>query len=132
MERRRNERVTAIHTINPVTDTMYDLSSSGMCVVTNHGKEFGPVVYIKLNDMILKAKVVHIQNTDSAYRLGLQFWDILPNMQCRIESIVENFSKGKTVGFRIIDEQIIRKALKSRTTVVEEKKENETIFEDSL
>jgi c-di-GMP-binding flagellar brake protein YcgR len=58
---------------------------------------------MKINDLVIKARVVYCQERSDGYRLGLHFVDVSDEQQKKLDDRVEKFSRGVAIACAIID-----------------------------
>ena len=104
MLERKSERIESISADGRGEMPLYDLSKTGVSCYHSEPKAKNSYVMVKINDILLRAKVIYCQKREKDYRLGLQFWNILPEWQVKINDLVEKYSKGVPVRCKIIDE----------------------------
>jgi len=104
MLERKSERIESI-TPDGSADTMpYDLSKTGVSCFHTEPRDKNSFVVVKINDLLLRAKVIYCQKRDKDCRLGLQFWNILPERQTKLNELVEKYSRGVPVTCQIIED----------------------------
>ena len=105
MLERKSERIESITPHGSGEMPIYDLSKTGISCFHAEAKTKNSFVVVKINDLLLRAKVIYCQKRDKDYRLGLQFWNILPERQVKLNELVEKYSKGVPVSCKIIEEK---------------------------
>jgi len=105
MLERKSERIESISPFGSGEMSLYDLSKTGMSCFHPEPKEKNSFVVVKINDLLLRAKVIYCQKREKDYRLGLQFWNILPERQVKLNDLVEKYSKGVPVTCKIIEDK---------------------------
>lgn len=104
MIERKNDRVELITPTDSKETSLFDLSSSGIGCFYGKAKEKGSYVKVKINDLSFRAKVAYCIKRKDNYRLGLQFWNILPERQKSLTDMVEKYSRGIPLSCEIIEE----------------------------
>lgn len=104
MLERKSERIESISDDGTERKTIYDLSKTGVSCFYSKQKGKNSFVVIKINDLLLRAKVIYCQKREKDYRLGLQFWNVLPERQVKLNDLVDKYSKGVPVHCSIIEE----------------------------
>ncbi len=103
MLERMNERIEYIHTDGTSEESLFDLSTTGVsCLFRKHLVE-NTFVSVKINDLVLKARVAYCRERKDGFRLGLQFVDVSGEKQKKINDSVEKFSRGVTLTCAIVD-----------------------------
>lgn len=110
MLERKSERIEFITPGGSEQMPIYDLSKTGVSCYHSNPKGKNSFVIVKINDLLLRAKVIYCQQHENEYRLGLQFWNILPERQLKLNEIVEKYSKGVPVKCSVIEEKHAEKA----------------------
>lgn len=115
MLERKSERIESISSNGLGEKPLYDLSKTGLSCFYSEAKAKNSFVVVKINDLLLRAKVIYCQKREKDYRLGLQFWNILTERQVKLNELVEKYSKGVPVRCEIIEEknQVSREDTKS-------------------
>ena len=104
MLERKSERIESITSGSTGTMAIYDLSKTGISCFYAKPKEKNCFVVIKINDLLLRAKVIYCQQRKSDFRLGLQFWNILPERQLKLNEIVDKYSKGVPISCSLLED----------------------------
>jgi hypothetical protein len=104
MLERKSDRIEMITPSGAKVTPLYDLSKTGVSCLHSEPKVKNNFVMVKINDIVLKAKVVYCQKREKDYRLGLQFWNVLPERQEKLNTIVESYSRGVPVSCSIVEE----------------------------
>jgi hypothetical protein len=83
----------------------FDLSKTGVCC--HHDKAFdkGAQIMVKINDLMLSAKVAYCTARTDGFRIGMQFV-VPPEKQKIIEETVERYSRGVPVSVAIVGQSI--------------------------
>ncbi len=102
MLERKSERIELISPNETDEKPLYDLSKTGVCCYYSQPKEKNSFVTIKINELILRAKVIYCQKCKNNFRLGLQFWNVAPERQMKLNELVEKYSKGVPIFCKII------------------------------
>lgn len=110
MFERKSERIGFITPGGSEQMPVYDLSKTGVSCYHSKSREKNSFVIVKINDLLLRAKVIYCQQHENEYRLGLQFWNILPERQLKLNEIVEKYSKGVPIKCTVIEEKHAGKA----------------------
>lgn len=105
MLERKSERIESISPNGLGEKPLYDLSKTGLSCFHSEAKAKNSYVVVKINDILLRAKVIYCQKRERDYRLGLQFWNILPERQVKLNELVEKYSKGVPVSCKIIEDK---------------------------
>lgn len=103
MLERKNERIEFISPNDTEEMSFFDLSESGVGCYHSKSIEKNSFILVKINDLSLRAKVVYCTKRKNDYRVGLQFWNILPERQDKLNKIVNQYSKGVPVSCQIVD-----------------------------
>lgn len=104
MLERKSDRIEMITPSGAKQTPLYDLSKTGVSCLHSEPKVKNNFVMVKINDLVLKAKVVYCQKRKDDYRLGLQFWNVLPERQEKLNRIVESYSRGVPASCSIVEE----------------------------
>jgi hypothetical protein len=104
-QERKSERVEFIAVDQARTNQIYDLSRTGVSCFHTEAKEKNSFVVVKINNLLLRAKVIYCQKRESDYRLGLQFWNILPERQAALNEMVDGYSRGVPIACSLVDEK---------------------------
>ncbi len=104
MLERKCERIELINSFGAEELSLYDLSKTGICCYHSEPKLKNTIVEIRINNLKLPAKIIYCQKRRNGYRLGLQFLKILPNIQEKLNTIVDNYSRGIPVTCNIIED----------------------------
>lgn len=104
MMERKNERIESLNPIGAEDLILHDLSSTGVSCLHTVEKQPNSVVTVKINDLVLEAKVVYCQKRKEDVRLGLNFINVSPENQKKLNDIVEKFSKGIPVSCSVIED----------------------------
>lgn len=102
---RKSERIELISLDGTEVMPLYDLSKTGVSCFHSESKEKNSFVVVKINDLLLRAKVAYCQKREKDYRLGLQFWNVLPERQVKLNNLVEMYSKGVPVSCIIVGDE---------------------------
>ncbi len=105
MFERKSERVEFLKSDGDKQTPIYDLSKTGVSCFVLDPKEKNSFVVVKINDLLLRAKVIYCQKREKDYRLGLQFWNILPERQIKLNDLVEKYSKGVPINCTIVEDK---------------------------
>jgi hypothetical protein len=100
-QERKSERVEHIAAAGEEEQTIFDLSATGASIFNDASIDEKTVVMLKINDLIVKAKVVYCTDRKEGYRLGLQFWNNDRETRDKLNTIVENYSRGVPVTGKI-------------------------------
>jgi hypothetical protein len=103
MKDRISERIEYINTGESDTGSLFDLSATGACCHGIKRIEKDTIVSIKINELLLKAKVVYCQERRDGFRIGLQFLNVTAELQKAINDCVTSFSRGVAVTCGIIE-----------------------------
>ncbi len=109
MLERKSERIEFIAPGGSEQTAVYDLSKTGVSFFHAKPKEKNSFVIVKINELLLRAKVIYCQQRENDYRLGLQFWNILPERQLKLNEIVDRYSKGVPIKCALVEEKEIKK-----------------------
>jgi len=104
MLERKSERIESITPDGSQDTTPCDLSKTGISCFHTEPRDKSSFVVVKINDLLLRAKVIYCQKREKDYRLGLQFWNILPERQAKLNELVENYSRGVPITCEIIQD----------------------------
>ncbi len=105
MFERKSERVEFLASDSVKQMPIYDLSKTGVSCYYSEIKEKNSFVVVKINDLLLRAKVIYCKKREKDYRLGLQFWNILPERQIKLNELVEKYSKGVPINCTIVEDK---------------------------
>lgn len=105
MFERKSERVEFLTSDGVKQMPIYDLSKTGVSCFYSESKEKNSFVVVKINDLLLRAKVIYCQKRENDYRLGLQFWNILPERQIKLNELVDRYSKGVPINCTIVEDK---------------------------
>jgi hypothetical protein len=103
MLERISERIEYINLDNEKEKSFFDLSTTGICCLFRRRLATDVIVSIKLNELILKARVVYCQERTDGFRLGLQFVDVSDDQRKILNERVEKFSRGVALTCAIVD-----------------------------
>lgn len=98
---RISERIQHISS-DPENPGFFDLSTTGVCCLDSKKREPGATITVKVNDVQLKAKVVHCTERTDGYRIGVQFAGVDSKKEQQLEEIVEKYSRGVPVTCEIV------------------------------
>ena len=104
MFERKSERIEFITPGGSEQMPIYDLSKTGVSCFSPKPKDKNCFVVVKINDLLLRAKVIYCQKREKEYRLGLQFWNVLPERQVKLNDLVDKYSKGVPVNCTIVED----------------------------
>ena len=104
MLERKSERIELISADGTVQKTLYDLSKTGVSCFTPKPKGKNSFVVVKINDLLLRAKVIYCAKHEKNFRLGMQFWNVLPERQVKLNDLVDKYSKGVPVNCTIVED----------------------------
>ncbi len=104
MQERKSERVEMITPTGSETP-LYDLSKTGVSCYYPKPKVKNNFIMVQINTLSIKAKVIYCQKRTEDYRLGLQFWNVLPELQEKLNKVVESYSRGVPITFSIVEEE---------------------------
>jgi len=82
---------------------LFDLSTTGAGFYYEKPKAKDAVVALSMNDLKLKARVVHCTKRDDVYRYGVQFVDVAAEAQKKLDALVDGYSKGVPVNCTVLD-----------------------------
>ncbi len=103
MLERMSERIEYVD-LDPAKDkSLFDLSTTGVCCLFQRRLPNDSLVSMKINDLVVKARVVYCQERSDGYRLGLQFVDISGEQQKKLNDRVDKFSRGVAISCAIVD-----------------------------
>lgn len=108
MQERKSERIEVISADGTAQRVIYDLSKTGLSCFCPKPKDKNSYVVVKINDLILRAKVIYCQKREKNYRLGLQFWNVLPERQVKLNDLVDKYSKGVPINCTIVEDTSVR------------------------
>ncbi len=77
--------------------TFFDLSSTGACCLHTQEVAKDSVVSVKVNELIVKAKVRYCSPRTDGYRVGLEFAELTPDQRKVIADTVDKYSRGVPV-----------------------------------
>ena len=100
MEERGSERIEFIDSAGE----LFDLSCTGAGFFSTLPRKPDELITIQINDLKLLSKVVYCQELQDGFRLGLQFQNMGEQDIQAISALVEGFSKGVPITFKIIEE----------------------------
>lgn len=100
MNERGSERIEFISSLGE----LFDLSCTGAAFFSPYSKKADELVTVQINGLKLLSKVVYCQERQDGFRLGLQFQSMSEQDILAISGLVEGFSKGVPVDFKIIEE----------------------------
>jgi c-di-GMP-binding flagellar brake protein YcgR len=103
MLNRSSERIEYINLDSQKEQSIFDLSTSGICCLFNRRLADDSSVSIKIGDLQLKARVVYCQERMDGFRLGLQFVDVAGEQQKKLNDSVDKFSRGVALTCTIVD-----------------------------
>ena len=104
MLERKSERIELISADGTVQKTLYDLSKTGVSCFSPKPKGKNSFVVVKINDLLLRAKVIYCAKHEKNFRLGMQFWNVLPERQVKLNDLVDKYSKGVPVNCTIVED----------------------------
>jgi hypothetical protein len=100
---RRSDRIQFIAPSHQAS-SLFDLSTTGACCLHTQACEKNDFVKAVINDLRLRAKVIYSQKRADGYRIGLQFWNVTPEKQAKLDALVDAYSKGVPVTCRISED----------------------------
>jgi c-di-GMP-binding flagellar brake protein YcgR len=103
MKDRTSERIEYINLGESDEGSLFDLSTTGACWHSKKRVEKDAVVSLKINELILKAKVVYCRERSDGFRLGLQFLNISAEQQKKLNECVDAFSRGVSITCGVIE-----------------------------
>jgi hypothetical protein len=103
MLERTSERIEYISFDNTKDKSLFDLSTTGVCCLFSKKVPDNTIVTIKINDLVVKARVVYCQERSDGFRLGLQFVDVSNDQQKKLNDRIEKFSRGVAITCAIVD-----------------------------
>ena len=89
----------------PSGGRLIDISTTGACCYHEMQKEKDAEVLVKINDVLVKGRVVYCQQRGDGFRLGLQFHDLSDSTQRMIGEIVDGYSKGVPVNCSVVERE---------------------------
>ena len=104
MLERKSDRIEMITPSGAEQSPLYDLSKTGVSCLHTEPKVKNNYVMVMVNELKIKAKVIYCQKRKKDYRLGLQFWNVLPEVQEKLNKIVESYSRGVPVSCAVVDD----------------------------
>ncbi len=84
------------------TARLADLSPSGACIFRSEVLDRNSFVKIRIGELVLRAKVIYSRKRTDDFRIGMQFWNVLPEKRIALNDMVERFSKGVPLECRIL------------------------------
>jgi len=103
MLERTSERIEYINLDGEEAKSLFDLSTTGVSCLFKRKLAGDAVVSVKINDLVLKARVVYCQDRRDGFRLGLQFVEVSGEKQKTLNDRVEKFSRGVAIACAIVD-----------------------------
>jgi hypothetical protein len=100
---RSSERIEHITLDNEKDKSLFDLSVTGVCCLFNRRLPSNSSVSVKINDLIVKARVVYCQERTDGFRMGLQFTNVTGEQLKKLSERVEKFSRGVALTCAIVD-----------------------------
>jgi hypothetical protein len=100
MKERGSERIEFINSAGE----LFDLSCTGAGFFSTSAIKSDELITIQINDLKLLSKVVYCQDRSDGFRVGLQFQNMAEQDKHGISELVEGFSKGVPITFKIIEE----------------------------
>jgi hypothetical protein len=94
MKQRKSERIELLHPNGTMSPSMFDLSKTGVCAFSAKKLEKGAFVFIKINTLRIKAKVVYSMERTDGFRAGMEFCDLTPEQTKGLSDLVDKFSRG--------------------------------------
>jgi hypothetical protein len=105
MQDRISERIENLNFEESGGKSFFDLSATGLCCY--HAKRFvkDSFVSVKINDLVLKARIVYCQERNPGYRLGMQFSTLSEVQQKELNACVDKFSRGVPIACGIVEDK---------------------------
>jgi hypothetical protein len=103
MLERSSERVEYINLEGAKEKSLFDLSATGVSCLFYRKLKADSYVSVKINDLVVKARVVYCQERSDGFRLGLQFVDVSGDVQKKLIDRVDKFSRGVAITCAIVD-----------------------------
>jgi hypothetical protein len=75
----------------------FDLSKTGVCCRHTGLLQKDEVVSVRINDLVLSAKVAWCTPRTDGFRVGLQFVKLTPDQAKALDDLVERYSRGVPV-----------------------------------
>jgi hypothetical protein len=102
MKERGCERIEFLGPEEETLRSLVDLSATGVAFIHPAELKKDLLVSVKIKEFVLPAIVVYCQPRVKGYRLGLQFKSVSPDMQNKLKTLVEEFSRGVPIACEIV------------------------------
>lgn len=105
MENRHTREHDRVEFIAPDSSAkICDLSPSGACVFRSESIDRNSFVKVRIGELVLRAKVIYCRRRTDGFRIGMQFWNVLPEKRATLNDMVDRFSKGVPLECAILEE----------------------------
>jgi hypothetical protein len=104
MQDRVSDRIENLNFEEAGDKSFFDLSTTGVCCFHTKRLVKDSFVSIKINDLVLKARIVYCQDRQDGFRLGMQFSNVSGQQQKQLNESVDKFSRGVPIACGIVDE----------------------------
>ena len=108
-QERRADRIEFLNHESSESEPLIDLSLSGVACYHSYPFEAGAIVQVRIDTLLVTARVVYCTERGKGFRLGLQFTDQVVEKQKQLNVLIDNFSRGVPVRYAIVDSRIVSK-----------------------
>ena len=92
--------------------SLIDLSTAGAAFLYPREIKAGNKVSLKIKDYLVDALVIYChKRADDGYRVGTRFRNVSAETQKKLETLVDDFSRGATLSYSCIQEMAAEKKL---------------------
>ncbi|MGB7567333.1 MAG: PilZ domain-containing protein [Chitinivibrionales bacterium] len=103
MQDRVSDRIENLNFDEAGDRSFFDLSTTGVCCYHTKRLVKDSFVSVKINNLVLRARVVYCQDRQEGFRLGMQFGNVSSQQQKELNECVDKFSRGVPIACSIID-----------------------------
>ena len=104
MQDRVSDRIENLNFEEADGRSFFDLSTTGVCCYHTKRLVKDSFVSVKINDLVLKARIVYCQDRQEGFRLGMQFSNVSSRQQKQLNECVDKFSRGVPIACGIVDD----------------------------
>jgi hypothetical protein len=104
MQDRVSDRIENLNFEEAGGRSFFDLSTTGVCCHYSKRLVKDSFVSVKINDLVLKARIVYCQDRQDGFRLGMQFNNVSGQQQKQLNESVDKFSRGVPITCGIVDD----------------------------
>lgn len=103
MKDRINDRIEYLQPDESQKKALIDLSVSGAAFNCSAPENKGNKIQIKIKEHTIEAVVVYSQESFGGFRIGLQFKNVVPEVQKALKLWIDEFSRGVPLTCEILD-----------------------------